>query len=236
MTNERPTDQINPAQPEKLGLDPSRHDRGFPPISQDPRRVEVGFPSDAVARLRRDMAAGPADPEPSFDDIEEVLAWVDRYVPQWAQCDERAEIGGMKVLVLSGTFPGFEGDPDLIRVNGRPFVPETPAIAEEAIQAEDDEARFGEEGRFASRMCGDGRARVYLGARDNVILTIEGSGDEVDAGSEAERIAARLNARTFSTIDPTPERTHDSSSAIDDEPVPLRGGDHAAWREREEPR
>lgn len=127
-----------PNEPDPPRIARNRHDLGFPPIIHDPSRVRAGlssvdevtaFPADAVDGLTRDLAAmdelNVRACSPS--DLRAVLAWIATYVPRPVGVSEEiGEVDGISILSLSGgkVIDGL----DMIRANGRAFVPEVPAI------------------------------------------------------------------------------------------------------------
>jgi hypothetical protein len=131
--------KTSPMQPESPVLASDRHNRGFPPNPENPSRVEVGepggnevrdFPAEAVERLGKDLASRHLATKNGghWGDLGDVLAWIARYVPRLARFGERIVVdGGVSILILDGEEP-FDGV-ELIRINGRVFAPEVPAVA-----------------------------------------------------------------------------------------------------------
>lgn len=128
----------DPKQPEQSQLATDRHNLGFPPNPENPSGVRAGlsssgeinlFPRAAVETLRLDVRNAIGEPELIVlrPVLEEVLGWIDRFVPQALPgCTvEPAAVGAIQMLVIENT--DLE-DLDLVRVDGRAFVPETPAI------------------------------------------------------------------------------------------------------------
>lgn len=126
-----------PTQPDQSQLATGRHNRGFPAIPENPSGVRAGlssasrietFPRKAVESLRGFYASERPTPHSGEKlAIGEVLAWIDRFIPHALPgCTiEPATVGAIQTLVIENT--GLE-DLDLVRVDGRVFVPETPAI------------------------------------------------------------------------------------------------------------
>jgi hypothetical protein len=106
------------------------------PNPQDPRGVDVGFPAGAVDALRQDQQ--PFDVEAvqvvvSRQALDEVLAWVDRFaVRPIAGMEGREVVGSLSELRFDSDDP-FLTSLDLVRVNGRPFVPETPLAIDDDV-------------------------------------------------------------------------------------------------------
>lgn len=105
------------------------------PNSIDPTSREIGlaFPKGAIESLRTDQ--GQCDEDGvcvivSRQAVEETLAWIDRYVPRPVQCAEDAVVvDGIYELRIDYPDEHPRRNVDLIRVNGRVFVPETPVEA-----------------------------------------------------------------------------------------------------------
>lgn len=174
-----------PNGPETATGSPAGEVRRFPPFSQDPSRVDVGFPSGAVERLRRPRSfnsAGGASVDVA--DLDEVLAWIDRYVPRAFACDvgHEIEVGGVGILTIGSEEP-FADSVELIRFNGRTFVEETPIIVDDG-DPHDLAFRLGEAvGSFEGGHC----TKPQLA--DNVIeivhgLIEEGFGPELGAACD----------------------------------------------------
>jgi hypothetical protein len=93
------------------------------PNSIDPMTRAIGFPTAEVARLRE----LPLDDHDDREALDAVLRWIDRYVPRPLQCAEDAVVvDGIYELRIDYPDEHPRRNVDLIRVNGRVFVPETP--------------------------------------------------------------------------------------------------------------
>lgn len=132
MTTEAPNGPNSPDRPEDGGQ------RGKPPILDNPSGVEIGsaaeafpeFPTAAVIRLQNPRSFNSAGGVTVYGgDLDAVLAWIRRFVPTSVGCaTEIVDVAGVAELRIAGVRQLDEVQ--LVRVNGRAFVVEVPAIAD----------------------------------------------------------------------------------------------------------
>lgn len=130
MTNDLPTG------PDTAISSASGASPGNLPNPQDPSGVDVGFPAGAVDALRQDQRQLDIHGEfvgVSRQALDEVLTWVNRFaVRPIAGTEGREVVGSMSELRFDSDDP-FLTSLDLVRVNGRPFVPETPIAVDDDV-------------------------------------------------------------------------------------------------------
>lgn len=131
-------DNNGPSSPEKVATGNSGSLGGNQRKTDNPSARAVGFPSDAVEALRdgqRQLDMEGVEVGVSRQAVDEVLSWIDRYVPRPVQSAESAVVvDGVQELRIDGDelFDRVE----LIRCNGRVFVPEVVEIEEHPSERE----------------------------------------------------------------------------------------------------
>lgn len=127
MNDKRPTG------PENVSTGQDGESGGKPRNSDDPRARRVGFPSAAVESLRSDQRQLDEDGVEigvSRQAVDEVLAWIDHYVPRARQDMELSLGQDVGELIIEDE--GLEVE--LIRMNGRTFVPEVAVVVDERTE------------------------------------------------------------------------------------------------------